>query len=230
MARVKGRVTYQGKPVPKGTITFQATAPEGRNATGQIDPDGYYTLQTEEPGDGALVGSYLVAISARDEAVLDYIPKKPIPPKFLVPAMYEDPAKSGLKRAIPRGGGYDGLRTDRMRAPVAPRREFSPPSQENLNSREPPLRLSCLTGEHRKGRPPRGAFSSNHPTRPGTSPRSARLDGPARVDPWALTPFQVGRRGLPTEFSRPDRREVGPAPPSGLPAGRRLQPAQPGRK
>ena len=105
MARVKGRVTYQGKPVPKGTITFQATAPEGRNATGQIDPDGYYTLQTEEPGDGALVGSYLVAISARDEAVLDYIPKKPIPPKFLVPAKYEDPAKSGLKRAVPRGGG-----------------------------------------------------------------------------------------------------------------------------
>ena len=46
-------MTYEGKPVPKGTITFQADDPKGRNATGQIDPDGNYTLQTEKPGDGA---------------------------------------------------------------------------------------------------------------------------------------------------------------------------------
>ena len=98
-------MTFQGKPVTKGTITFQASTPDHRNATGLIDADGNYTLQTEEPGDGAEVGGYFVAISSRDETVLDYIPKTPVPPKFLVPQKYENPETSGLMRTVPKGGG-----------------------------------------------------------------------------------------------------------------------------
>lgn len=103
MAQVNGQVTYQGKPVPKGTVSFVPAAPGGRNATGQIDEAGNYRLQTENPGDGALLGDYNVSISARDDVVLDYIPKKPIPPKHLAPAKYEDPAKSGLKATVRSG-------------------------------------------------------------------------------------------------------------------------------
>lgn len=103
MAGVSGTVTYQGKPVPKGTITFQSDDPNGRNAVGSIDPDGSYTLQTEKPGDGALPGDYRVAISARDDEVLDYIPPKPIPPKRLVPEKYENPDTSGLKATVKSG-------------------------------------------------------------------------------------------------------------------------------
>src|SRR6185312_987326 len=78
MAQVSGKVTYNGNPVPKGTVSFQSTIPGGRNATGMIDPNGSYRLQTENPGDGALVGDYIVAIYAHDEPVLDYIPKTPV--------------------------------------------------------------------------------------------------------------------------------------------------------
>ncbi len=103
MAQVAGKVSFQGKPVPKGMVSFIPATPGGRNATGQIDESGNYRLQTENPGDGALIGDYTVAIAARDDVVLDYIPKKPIPPKYLVPAKYENPKTSGLKATVQSG-------------------------------------------------------------------------------------------------------------------------------
>jgi hypothetical protein len=103
MAAVSGKVTYQGKPVPKGTITFLTDDPKGRNATGEIGPDGSYTLQTEEPRDGAQLGEYRVTIFAHDEPILDYTPPRPIPPKLLVPSQYENPDTSGLKKTVVRG-------------------------------------------------------------------------------------------------------------------------------
>ena len=102
-ASVTGKVTFEGKPVTKGTVTFLAIDPKGRNATGAIGPDGSYTLQTETAGDGALLGDYVVGISARDDEVLDYTPPKPIPPKYLVPAKYEDPKTSELKATVKSG-------------------------------------------------------------------------------------------------------------------------------
>ena len=56
MASVSGTVTYQGKPVPKGVITYVATDAEGHNATGQLDQNGKYRLQTEDPGDAPWLG------------------------------------------------------------------------------------------------------------------------------------------------------------------------------
>ena len=103
MATVSGRVTYQGKPVPKGTITFIPVSPGGRNATGALAPDGAYTLQTEAPEDGAQLGEYRVTIWAHDEAVLDYIPAQPVKPKLLAPPKYENPDSSGLTRTVVRG-------------------------------------------------------------------------------------------------------------------------------
>ena len=101
---VTGKVTYKGQPVPKGTVSFQTLDLKGgRNATGEIQPDGTYTLQTEEPGDGAQVGKYRVAISARDDEVLDYIPSEPVPPKRLVPEKYENPETSGLTETVESG-------------------------------------------------------------------------------------------------------------------------------
>jgi hypothetical protein len=104
MASVSGTVTYEGKPVPKGTITFQPVdSSKGRTATGEIGADGSYTVQTEQPGDGALVGDYRVAISAREEEVLDYHPPKPVAPKRLVPQKYENPQTSELKATVKPG-------------------------------------------------------------------------------------------------------------------------------
>lgn len=103
MGRVSGKVTYKGSPLTKGTVTFQSTAPNGRNATGEIQSDGSYTLQTEKPGDGALAGDYKVTIFAHDEELLDYIPTKPLPPKRLAPAKYEKTETSGLTATVKSG-------------------------------------------------------------------------------------------------------------------------------
>jgi len=103
MASVRGVVTYNGQPVPKGLVSFQTVAPDGRNATGIIQPDGSYELQTENPRDGALLGEYRVSISARDDEVLMYIPKKPVPPKRLVPEKYENPQTSNLTAIVESG-------------------------------------------------------------------------------------------------------------------------------
>lgn len=100
---VSGKVTYKGQPVPKGTVTFVAVDAKGRNATGAINPDGSFTLQTENPGDGAILGDYKVTISARDDVVLDYTPTKPVPPKMLAPAKYESPESSGLTATVKSG-------------------------------------------------------------------------------------------------------------------------------
>ncbi len=100
---VTGKITCGSQPVPKGTITFVSTDPNRRNAIGAIRSDGTYRLQTEVPGDGAILGDYQVAISSRDDAILDYTPLKPIRPRRLIPARYEDPAASGLTATVKKG-------------------------------------------------------------------------------------------------------------------------------
>ena len=60
--KVTGKVTFNGKPVPEGTVTFYPQT--GRSASGRIQPDGTYTLTTFDEGDGAIVGSHEVTIEA----------------------------------------------------------------------------------------------------------------------------------------------------------------------
>lgn len=66
-APVTGQVTYNGKPVPTGSVMF---VPEdgGPSATGEIDTEGYYTLQTYEEGDGAIPGRHKVVVTALQSA------------------------------------------------------------------------------------------------------------------------------------------------------------------
>jgi len=66
--KVTGKVTYNGAPVPHGTVNFipsKPPSPEGRAATGQIK-DGSYSLSTTGNDDGALPGEYNVAIVSMD--------------------------------------------------------------------------------------------------------------------------------------------------------------------
>ena len=61
-AEVRGRVTFQGKPVPEGRILFWP--PNGRPAMAEIQPDGTYELMTFDEGDGAVLGEHRVTIKA----------------------------------------------------------------------------------------------------------------------------------------------------------------------
>lgn len=60
---VAGTVTYKGKGLEKGSISFTPERPDaGRGATGTIK-DGGYSLTTNTPDDGAFPGKYNVTIT-----------------------------------------------------------------------------------------------------------------------------------------------------------------------
>ena len=60
---VSGRVTYKGQPIARGLVAFYPA--KGRMATGDIGPDGHYSLTTFHSGDGALPGRDRVTIDAK---------------------------------------------------------------------------------------------------------------------------------------------------------------------
>jgi hypothetical protein len=59
---VKGKVTYKGQPVTKGSIKFEPDG-FGREAHGQIQSDGTFVLTTLKEGDGAVAGHHRVAVT-----------------------------------------------------------------------------------------------------------------------------------------------------------------------
>ena len=69
-APVKGTVTYKGKPLTKGSITFEPDG-SGREAHGEIQPDGSFVLTTYKKDDGAVIGTHRVAI-------VNAMPKVPV--------------------------------------------------------------------------------------------------------------------------------------------------------
>ena len=105
---VKGKVTYQGQPVPKGTVTFQPA--NGRPATGQIQPDGTFVLSTFGDKDGAIPGKHAVMIVSQDGDPTK-MPSSPgyVPPKELVPSKYGSIDTSGLETTVTKEkkDGYD---------------------------------------------------------------------------------------------------------------------------
>ena len=80
---VKGSVMFKGKPLAGGTVRFE---PEdgGREAAGNIEPDGTFTLTTFESADGAVAGKHRVAVDPPADK-----------PKSL-PAKYKSAASSGI--------------------------------------------------------------------------------------------------------------------------------------
>ena len=84
---VHGTVTYRGENLAKGQIVFVPWAEGGQAATWQIE-DGYYSLSTLTPGDGALPGQYKVTVVARDidvEKVRSDARAKGLPPGAALP-------------------------------------------------------------------------------------------------------------------------------------------------
>ena len=66
MGQVRGKIVFEGKPVPVGTVTFAPTGEggnehmPGKAAVGGPDKNGEFTLSTYKAQDGAHVGKHLV--------------------------------------------------------------------------------------------------------------------------------------------------------------------------
>jgi hypothetical protein len=97
-AVVRGTVTYRGKPVPNGTISFIPAS--GPSAAGEIQPDGSYTLTTYRKGDGAVLGRHTVVIVAMQD-MSNRLPEQrnPLPPP-IVPEQYTHQATSDLRAEV----------------------------------------------------------------------------------------------------------------------------------
>ena len=121
-AKVHGKVTYNGKPVPLGTVLFVPVEPpkDGlmQPASGSIGTDGTYELKSEADA-GAIIGEHKVVIIAVDggkpvEAAQapDAAPspaggpgksaKSPVF-KTLVPSKYSDPGTTPLTKKVTPG-------------------------------------------------------------------------------------------------------------------------------
>jgi hypothetical protein len=97
---VRGKVSYKGAPVPKGTVTFEPD--QGQAAVGEIQPDGTYQLSTFNPGDGAVPGHHRVRIVANTADPTKIPGSSPgwTPPKDLVPKKYDSVGTSGLEATV----------------------------------------------------------------------------------------------------------------------------------
>ncbi|MCZ2340549.1 MAG: hypothetical protein LC104_01980 [Bacteroidales bacterium] len=99
---VTGLVTVNGKPLASGSVTFVSTS-GGPPATGEIGPDGRYTLTTEKPNDGAAPGKYTVMIIALPD-MTNRAPEDRNPlPAPLVPEKYLSTSTSGLTAEVKAG-------------------------------------------------------------------------------------------------------------------------------
>ena len=100
-APVSGKVTYRGKAVPTGTVMFVPNA--GPAATGEIGTDGSYKLTTYSAGDGAVLGTHKVTITAL-QGMGDALPEqRNATPPPLVPVKYLSGETSGLTADVKRG-------------------------------------------------------------------------------------------------------------------------------
>jgi hypothetical protein len=85
-APVRGTVTMNGKPMAGVGVTFFPTG-HGPMATGNTNEKGEFVLMTNEPGDGASIGTHRVTLGNAEEGRAPAVP---------VPDRYGMPDTSGL--------------------------------------------------------------------------------------------------------------------------------------
>lgn len=97
MGDVKGTVTYKGKPLTTGTITFVPETDGLPTAFAEIQPDGTYVAKTRDFGNGVPIGKHRVMIIA----VKDHGPEAPV--EAILPVKYSSDSQSGLTAEVKAG-------------------------------------------------------------------------------------------------------------------------------
>jgi hypothetical protein len=100
---VTGKLTYKGKPVPNGTVTFVPEARGVPSASGEIQPDGTYRLTTYKPHDGAVIGAHKIMIVAVQDTGGRLPEERAATPPLVVPEKYMRTATSGLSADVKEG-------------------------------------------------------------------------------------------------------------------------------
>ena len=107
----KGVVTHKGQPLPKVAVAF--IPDKGKLASGTTDDQGKFSLTTNNPGDGAMVGTYKVAINIVADEIPSMFPeenKKAAELPF--PKKYTDANTSGLKFTVDNDASKNDFKID----------------------------------------------------------------------------------------------------------------------
>jgi hypothetical protein len=100
-SQVSGHISLDGKRIGPGTVVF-APAGGGTPATGSVDDNGNYSMYTSREV-GLSAGKYKAVVSIREASPNIKRGDRPPPGKLLIPAKYEDSAKSGLEYDVAPG-------------------------------------------------------------------------------------------------------------------------------
>ncbi len=100
MVQVEGTVIYNGKSLKYGSVMFQPVGVEGaQTARSDIGPNGEFALSTDKDGDGVVVGSSKVRITAFEAQRADATGNKHEEMalgKSAVPRRFQNFATSGI--------------------------------------------------------------------------------------------------------------------------------------
>ena len=106
MAPVSGKVTYNGKPLPYGSVGFQPA--QGQPSGAAIQPDGSFRLSTFAEFDGAIIGPHKVKVtcyaSQRPSQQAQRTAGEFVLGESLIPAQYTFLDQSGLTAEVPAVG------------------------------------------------------------------------------------------------------------------------------
>lgn len=106
VAKVHGKVTYNGKPLQIGSLLFVPKG-GGPSAEANIDRDGNYWMGTYALADGAVLGQHQVMITAFTSSGGSGLPEDTVKanaaPVSVIPEKFADLAKPGLEIDVKEG-------------------------------------------------------------------------------------------------------------------------------
>lgn len=103
LVSVSGKVTIDGKPLPRGEISFLSTDDPGKAYGGTIDASGNYSLAYSASSKGAAPGNYSVRVAALEGQATMGTGGEVAQPKSLIPEKYNAPGTSGLTAKVEKG-------------------------------------------------------------------------------------------------------------------------------
>lgn len=103
---VRGHVTWRGKPLSDGKVTFYPAARDGarpRPGLCDLKPDGSFVMSTFRASDGVVPGEYHVLINSYTSQPTEDNPTAPW--IWRIPDKYGDPKRTPLRVTIPADAG-----------------------------------------------------------------------------------------------------------------------------
>ena len=97
---VSGIATFNGKTLPRGSVSFHPTQ-QGAVACGTIQSDGSYEIRTGR-GKGLAPGDYTVTVIAREPSTPELAAAMKLPPS-IIPARYQNPTTTELRCVVKPG-------------------------------------------------------------------------------------------------------------------------------